>query len=142
MILISLFLLGDNIRRLFNLFFLGRGTQLAVVPRAPIRKKGFRITLAVVKCILVVYSFFGTAWLSLKAREEYGDYAPHSALRGIYNTRTFLFDQDTLAAIQSDTIRWKQLVIDGSPTFAYGVIKMMNDSSRGYSIKTDTRRTW
>jgi uncharacterized membrane protein YphA (DoxX/SURF4 family) len=138
MILISLFLLGDNIRRLFNLFFLGRGTQLAVVPRAPIRKKGIRITLAVVKCILVVYSFFGTAWLSLKAREEYGDYAPHSALRGIYNTRTFLFGQDTLAAIQSDTIRWKQLVIDGSPTYAFGVIKMMNDSSHFFNIKADT----
>jgi uncharacterized membrane protein YphA (DoxX/SURF4 family) len=138
MILMSLFLLGDNIRLLFNLFFLGRGTQLSVVPRAPIRKKGVRITLVVIKSILVIYAFLGTAWLSLEARNEYGDYAPHTSLRGIYNTRTFLFDQDTLAPLQTDTVRWKQLVIDGSLQYTYGMIKMMNDSTHGYTIEADT----
>jgi uncharacterized membrane protein YphA (DoxX/SURF4 family) len=138
MILMSFFLLGDNIRRLFNLFFLGRGTQLTIVPRAPIRKKGLRITLVTFKSMLVVYAFFGTAWLSLEARNDYGDHAPHTPLYGIYNTRSFQFGQDTLAPIQSDTIRWKQLVIDGSPTYAYGRIKMMNDSSHYYGVKTDT----
>jgi uncharacterized membrane protein YphA (DoxX/SURF4 family) len=138
MILMSLFLLGNNIRRLFNLFFLGRGTQLSIVPRAPIRKKPVRITLVVLKCILVIYAFFGTAWLSLEARNEYGDHAPHALLRGIYNTQTFLFDQDTLAPLQTDTVRWKQLVIDGSPYYAYGMIKMMNDSAHTYIVRTDT----
>jgi hypothetical protein len=138
MILMSLFLLGNNIKRLFNLFFLGRATELSITPRAPIRKKGIRITLVIFKCILVVYAFFGTAWLSLQARNEYGDHAPHTPLYGIYNTRSFLYNNDTLAAIQTDTIRWKQLVIDGSPTYAYGGIKMMNDSVHRYSVKTDT----
>lgn len=138
MILMALFLLGDNIRRLFNLFFFGRGIQLAVVPRAPIRKKAFRITLAAVKILLLIYAFIGTAWDSLELRQKYGDYAPHTPLYGVYNTRTFLYDNDTLAPIQTDTIRWKQLVIDGSPTYAFGGIKTMNDSVHRYGIKTDT----
>jgi hypothetical protein len=138
MVLMSLFLLGDNIRRLFNLFFLGRVAHLSIVPRATIRNKAFRITLVVVKCLLVAYAFFGTAWLSLQARNQYGDHAPNTPLQGVYNTRSFQYNKDTLAPIQTDTVRWKQLVIDGSPTYAYGVIKMMNDSSYGYSVKTDT----
>ncbi|HEV3414217.1 MAG TPA: hypothetical protein VG101_17175 [Puia sp.] len=138
MVLMSLFLLGDNIRRLFNLFFREGTTRLFIVPRAPIRRKGVRITLVVIKSVLVIYAFFGTAWLSLKARQDYGDHAPHTALYGIYNTRSFLYNKDSLAPIQTDTIRWQQLVIDGSPTFAYAVIKMMNDSAHGYRASTDT----
>jgi uncharacterized membrane protein YphA (DoxX/SURF4 family) len=138
MVLMSLFLLGDNIRRLFNLFFRKGTASLSIVPRAPIRNKAVRITLVVVKCLLVAYAFFGTAWLSLQARNQYGDHAPNTPLHGVYNTRSFLFDKDTLAPLQTDTIRWKQLVIDGSPTYTYGVIKMMNDTSHGYSVKTDT----
>ncbi len=139
MILMSLFLLGDNLRRLFNLFFLEATTRLDIVPRPPVRRNGLRITLVIIKSLLVVYAFFGTAWLSLQARKEYGDFAPHTPLYGIYNTRSFLYNQDTLAPLQTDTIRWKQLVIDGSPTYGYATIKMMNDSSHGYySVTTDT----
>jgi uncharacterized membrane protein YphA (DoxX/SURF4 family) len=138
MVLMSLFLLGDNIRRLFNLFFLGRNTTLSVVPRAPIRKKSLRITLVVVKCLLVIYSIGGTAYSSLDALNQYGDNTPHTALYGIYNTHSFLLNNDTLAPLQTDTIRWKQLVVDGSPTYPYGKIKMMSDSFLSYGIKTDT----
>ncbi|HUB62069.1 MAG TPA: hypothetical protein VL978_15245, partial [Puia sp.] len=59
-------------------------------------------------------------------------------LYGIYNTTSFLYNNETLAAIQTDTIRWKQLVIDGSQAYAFGGIKMMNDSIHRYRIKTDT----
>jgi hypothetical protein len=138
MVLMSLFLLGDNIRRLFNLFFLGRDTRLSIVPRPPMHKKGLRITLVVVKCLLVVYAFGGTAWQSVQALHEYGDNAPHTSLYGIYNVKSFVQNHDTLAPIQTDTIRWKQLLIDGSPTYPYGRIKMMSDSFHSYGIKTDT----
>ena len=138
MILMSLFLLGDNIRRLFNLFFRKGSTGLYIVPR-PKMRSGLRITLVVVKSLLVGYSFGGAAWLELQTWKEYGDRAPHTPLFGIYNTRSFLYNQDTLAPLQTDTIRWKQLVIDGSSTFGYASIKMMNDSTHGYySVTTDT----
>ena len=138
MVLISLFLLNENIRRLFNLFFRKGTARLSIVPRPPMRNKPLRITLVAIKSLLVVYAFFGSAWLSLEARKEYGDNAPHSQLYGIYNTRSFFYNKDTLPPIQTDTVRWKQLVIEGSPTYAYAVIKMMNDSAHGYYAKTDT----
>ena len=138
MVLMSLFLLGDNIRRLFNLFFLGRDTRLSIVPRPPMRKKGLRITLVVVKSLLVAYAFGGTAWQWVQGLHEYGDNAPHTSLYGIYNIKTFVQNQDTLAPVQTDTVRWKQLLIDGSPTYSYGRIKMMTDSFHSYAIKTDT----
>jgi uncharacterized membrane protein YphA (DoxX/SURF4 family) len=138
MVLMSLFLLNDNIRRLFNLFFRKGAVRLSIVPRPPMRSKPLRITLVVIKSLLVIYAFFGSAWLSLEERKEYGDNAPHTQLYGIYNTRSFFYDKDTLAPLQTDTVRWKQLVIEGSPTYAYAVIKMMNDSAKGFYAKTDT----
>ena len=67
----------------------------------------------IVKSLHVVYAFFGAAWTSLDARNHYGDAAPHTPLYGIYNTRTFVIGKDTLAPIQTDTVPWKQLYIDG-----------------------------
>jgi hypothetical protein len=138
MVLISLFLLNDNIRRLFNLFFRKGSVRLSIVPRPPMRSIPLRITLVVIKSLLVLYAFFGSAWLSFKERKEYGDSAPHTQLYGIYNTRSFSYNKDTLAPLQTDTVRWKQLIIEGSPAYAYAIIKMMNDSTKGYSAKTDT----
>lgn len=47
--------------------------------------------------------------------KQYGDSAPSTALKGIYNVKTFIRNKDTLAPLQTDTLRWKQLVLEGSP---------------------------
>jgi len=139
MVLMSLFLLGDNIRRLFNLFFRKGTTSLHIVPRPAMPGKALPFILVAVKCLVIGYAFYGSAWQELKTWKQYGDRAPHTPLFGIYNTRSFLYDQDTLPPLQTDTIRWKQLVIAGSPTYGYASIKMMNDSTHGYySVTTDT----
>jgi hypothetical protein len=52
---------------------------------------------------------------------------------------TFIRNKDTLAPLQTDTLRWKQLVLDGSPAYGYASIRSMNDSAKGYfSFKPDT----
>ncbi|HLI94198.1 MAG TPA: hypothetical protein VKU83_11330, partial [Puia sp.] len=138
MILMSLFLLGENVRRLWGLFFQNRTTRLHTVPRPRFRKKAPRIALAVVKYLLIAYVIVGYAISYLEARTQYGDRAPHVALYGIYNTRSFVLNGETLAPLQTDSVRWKQLIIDGSPTMSFAGIKMMNDSMRRYRVATDS----
>jgi uncharacterized membrane protein YphA (DoxX/SURF4 family) len=138
MVLMSLFLLGENIRRLFGLFFLGRTTRLSIVASPRIKKKALRISLIVLKSLIVLYVVIGSAVDSIKTMHTYGDHAPHPPLYGIYNIQLFRNNKDTLPALQTDTIRWKQLVIDGSANDPYAMLKMMNDTLTAYSLRIDT----
>ena len=138
MVLMSLFLLGDNIRQLFGLFFLGRTIRITGLKRPLIRKKALRVTLVIAKSLLVAYVIVGYAISSLDTMHEYGDHAPHTPLYGIYNTHIFLYNKDTLTPLQTDTIRWKQLVIDGSANYPYAMLKKMNDTLKAYSLRIDT----
>ncbi len=138
MVLMSLFLLGNNIRKLFGLFFRGRNITLSTARPPLIRKKALRISLMVVKALLVIYVVAFYAFGSFDSMRKYGDNAPRPPLYGIYSTKLFLLNKDTLAALQTDTLRWKQLVIDGGADYPYGYMKMMNDSLKGYAVKIDT----
>jgi uncharacterized membrane protein YphA (DoxX/SURF4 family) len=140
MVILSLFLLGDNIRKLFGLFFLHRTTTLSMTRPPRIRKKSLRITLLTVKSLLIAYIFIGNISDSLESMQAYGDNARRAPLYGIYNTSFFVVNKDTIAPLQTDTLRWKQLEIDGFASYSYGATKMMNDSFRYYVIRTDTIR--
>lgn len=138
MVVMSLFLLSDNIRQLSGLFF-GHRTVRLVVPRRPlIRKRALSITLIAAKFLLIAYVVAGYAFSAFDRMQRYGDDAPHTPLYGIYNTKVFLVGKDTLPGLPGDTTRWKQLVIGGSSNFSYAVLKMMNDSLKGFESKTDT----
>jgi uncharacterized membrane protein YphA (DoxX/SURF4 family) len=139
MVVMSLFLLGDNIRRLWNLFFRGEATVLRVVVHKPvIRKKAVRITLIGAKYGLIAWFLFVSFKELIDYLPQYSDDHPRNQLYGIYNTRSFVYRNDTLAALQTDSIRWKQIAIDGSPDDVYGQLKMMDDSTRRYGMKLDT----
>jgi hypothetical protein len=92
----------------------------------------------VLKSLIILYVIIGSAVDSIKTMHTYGDRAPHTPLYGIYNIHLFRNNKDTLPALQTDTIRWKQLVIDGTANDPYAMLKMMNDTLTAYSLRIDT----
>jgi hypothetical protein len=138
-VLMAAWLLSDNAQQLFNLFFRGGEGRLTRI-KAPIPKnRTWFLVGRTVKTLLVCYALVGFLIADVKAMRQYGDNAPSTALKGIYNIKTFIRNKDTLAPLQTDTLRWKQLVLDGSPTYGYASIRAMNDSAKGYfSFKPDT----
>jgi hypothetical protein len=139
MVIMSLYLLSENAGQLFNAFFRNKEARFThPQPPAPKKRTWFRI-IRIFKCLLVAYTFFGLIYSDIVAMKQYGDKAPTTALQGVYNIKTFIRNKDTLAPLQTDTLRWKQLVLDGSPTYGYASIRAMNDSAKGYfSFKPDT----
>ncbi len=139
MVIMSLYLLSENAGQLFNAFFRNKEARFShPQPPAP-KKRTWFLTVRIFKCLLIAYTLFGLIYSDIVAMKQYGDSAPTTALRGVYNIKTFIRNKDTLAPLQTDTLRWKQLVLDGSPAYGYASIRSMNDSAKGYfSFKPDT----
>jgi hypothetical protein len=139
LVFMSLYLLSDNFSAIAGFLFQKRTVSLKQPPAPPFKKRTVRIAWAAGKGVFIAFLLIASGYQLVDARTSYGDAAPHVAFRGIYDVRTFIRNKDTLPALMTDTFRWKQLVIDGSPTYPFATIRGIDDSSRGYySFKLDT----
>ncbi|HEY4061637.1 MAG TPA: hypothetical protein VGM30_07040 [Puia sp.] len=138
-VIMALFVLSENIRNLFSLFFLHATVRLQSAKPPAIRKRAWFLTGRILKILFVAYVLIGTTSDAILATSKYGETAPKVAMRGVYYVKTFIRNGDTIAPLQTDTTRWKQLLLDGSPSYGYASIRVMNDSSKGsYVFKPDT----
>jgi hypothetical protein len=137
LLFISAFLfLGDG-NRLLNIFFLNKPTVTTVEKSLfthPLYSKIFSGLLAV----LAVCLFYSQIIISKKSEREFGGKAPHDPLYGVYNTSYFIKNNDTIPPLETDSFRWKQLVIDGGSWNQRGTIKVSSDKRIVYNIETDT----
>lgn len=135
LVVMTLFLLIPDIKRLFKFFFTGEAVSLPVMPAPVIRKKWLRITGYSLKYLVIAYAVvFGCIEL-VSASKEYGDAAPKTPLYGAYTVNTFIVNQDTVPPLMTDSTYWRHLIIQWGE---YAQIKFLNDSTRGYSMKIDT----
>lgn len=135
LVTMALFLLAKDMHRLINFFFLNKPTNAAVITAPVFRKKWQNITTAILKYGLILYVVIINIQQALSAMKQYGDAAPKPPLYGIYNIETFIRNKDTIAALSTDTTRWNKLIVS-YPGYAF--IRMMNDSTKGLALKTDT----
>lgn len=135
LVLMILFLLAKDIRRLCLFFFTGMSVSLPVIkpfsfPKPWMRKAGLAFKILLIGFVLVKGVQSG-----LTGVRSYGDYAPKPALYGIYDVSTFIFKKDTLPPLLTDSMRWRQLVIEFP---GFGRVRQMNDSVNSYAVKIDT----
>ncbi len=111
LILLSLFLLAPDIKRLIDLFFLNRTVEpstqfpLFAAPRAN--------RIAVIAQILFGVVLIGAnAYGSRIAWHQYGGGSPKSALYGIWNVEELVVDGQPRPPLMSDHDRWRRLIFD------------------------------
>jgi len=135
LVLMSLFLLAKDTKRLIDFFVLHQTTSLPV-PRTPkFKKRWVNITAATFKYLVIAFVLYQNISGDYAALAQYGDNAPKPPLYGFYNVETFVKHNDTLPVLTSDTLRWNKLVIS-YPGFAG--VKLMNGHSKYYSFQPDT----
>lgn len=107
LVVMSLFLLSKDIKKVIAFFFTSKPISLTVLKRPPL-KKGVRIALNTFKGLLLIYvlgfGFFDT----LDAQELYGSKAPKPPLYGLYEVSSFVVNGDTLTDYRSNKI-WKNI---------------------------------
>jgi hypothetical protein len=90
--------------------------------------------------VLSVCLIYSTVTKGIEAERSFGQSAPHGPLYGIYNTNYFIKNKDTIPFSFADSIRWKQLVIDGGGWNQSGLIQFCNDKKSRFEVITDTTK--
>jgi hypothetical protein len=135
LLLMAVFIAVPDATRLINFFFRNKAVP-ALNMRPKFTQRWMKITLLSVKLLLIVLVTYATLDQVWSEYKTYGDKAIQKApLFGIYNVESFVRNHDTLPRLATDTSQWKTVNISFEQ---YVVIKMMNDSSKGFSINTDT----
>ena len=137
LLLFSLFLLLYDGRRLLSVLVLNKAVAAAVDPPL-FKKESWRKAAIAVKAIVIAGMLYHSVTNALDDAEKWGRYAPRVPLYGIYQTSIFVRNNDTIPPLQTDSLRWKQLVIDGGSWKQAGLVKFSNDQKRFYNITADT----
>jgi hypothetical protein len=122
-----------------NVFVLNRSASAAVyhpLINHHVGRKVFTASLAVLAFCLL----YSAVTKGLDAEGSFGRTAPRGPLYGVYDIDYFLRNSDTIPLSKTDSLRWKQLVIDGGAWNQFSVIKFNNDKRVSYTINTDTAK--
>ncbi|MDP5081695.1 MAG: hypothetical protein NWP87_03495 [Winogradskyella sp.] len=145
LVLMALFLLSKDIKKLALFFFTNSSTTLTVIKR-PIENKGINIVLLSVKGLLLGYVFIYGFINVLESQKRYGSDAPKPELYGVYETTDFTINGDSISSYKNKKL-WKSIAIqregsmqvrtfNGSLTSFYGTEK---DSLLENTLKLTSR---
>ena len=137
LLLIALFLLVPDLRRLVDFFILNRPAALAdnTSPLMSRREKNGALAL---KTLPIGYVLISSANCAREAVRRRGSNAPRSALYGIYQVDEFVRNGQVVPPLTTDRWRWDKVIIDvaDGPSTAF-VVRAMDGSIRHYRLEYD-----
>ncbi len=135
MILLSLFLLAPEAKRLASMFLLDRATARSSDRPLFRTVRANRIALAA-QVLFGVFLIAANLYGSASEWKVYGPERPKSALYGIWNVEEFTLDGEPRPPLLTDASRWKRLVFD-FPEFM--TLRGMDDKGQSYGAKIDEK---
>ncbi|WP_346318458.1 DoxX family protein [Chitinophaga sp. YIM B06452] len=134
LLLVSLFLMAPDVKRLANLFILNKPVQPKVF-RTYVHKRWMRVSAVVLKSLFIIFILYSQIEGSMGGMKRYGDDRAKPPLFGIYNTELLVRNHDTVPPLMTDTTRWRQLIIQFERN---AQVKLMNDSLKYLNFRVDT----
>ncbi len=134
LLLLAVFLLAKDLRRVLQVFVLNRPAPAADL-RAPLTGKALNRGRLVLKVVLIGFVIFTEVSGSLAAQRRWGDKRPRPALYGLYDVDTFVHNGDTLAPLLTDSVRWRQVIVNWE---GMARIQRMNDQGERVGFRPDT----
>ena len=144
LLLMSLFLLGPNVKRLWSFFILHRPVEArSLVPR--FKTPAATATALVTKCVLLLLF---TAMAALNGLPIVLERSATVPLQGIWEVSEFKREGKVLLPLTTDRQRWSHLIMDanqfpGSPSRSVAVIVPMMETakSRWLQCAVDTKKS-
>ena len=112
LVLMTLFLLQRDFKKLIGFFFTGKSITLSVLEQPIYKKNWLKPTSRILKGLILVYVLVYGFTKVLDSQKIYGEKAPKSALYGLYEIVHFEKNGDTIPANIYDTERWRYLILD------------------------------
>ncbi len=134
LLLMGIFVILPDLRRLVSFFVLNR-TPEAVEFRPLFVRPALR-RVALIFQILFVVGYTVLALVGAQqTRKAYGDLAPRSTLRGVWDVEEIVVNGTVRPAVFTDATRWRRMVFDYKTGMS---IYTMNDSRRRFNLKLGT----
>jgi uncharacterized membrane protein YphA (DoxX/SURF4 family) len=134
LVLLSLFLLAPDFRRLLNFFLLNRTAEPSRRPPLFRTPRANHIALAV-QAVFAVWLIAANIWGARIGWKQYGAGAPKPALYGIWDVEQFSTDGQPRPPLLTDNDRWRRIIFD-----RFASIQQMNDVQTYYSPVIDTKK--
>jgi len=110
LVLMALFLIALDYKRLANLFVFNHPTEIASYPpyfKNPKLEKAKDI----VKWLLIGGGLIFSVFQMVKLTNQYGFNAPKPKLYGLYEVEEFIRNQDTIPPLLTDDTRWRRMIV-------------------------------
>ncbi|WP_141618851.1 DoxX family membrane protein [Myxococcus sp. AB036A] len=134
LLLMSLFLVLPDARRLLNVLVLNRATQPRPL-QPPFPPSRWLSGAGLVMKVLVVGGIaYGFGSSRLEFIRKYGDSAPRPPFYGYYTVDSFTLDGQRLDATPGDARRWKAVAVS---RFGRMNIKRMDDTVKSFGLEED-----
>lgn len=133
LILMSLFLLAPDARRLLNVLVLNRPADCSPVPHPGGTARAIRIGV-ILQMVFGAYLVGMNLKGSLEAWTQYGGGAPKSPLYGIWNVAYMAIDEVERAPLIIDYDRWRRVVFDRPTSVTF---QRMDDTFARFGTKID-----
>lgn len=135
LILLSLYLLTPEVRRLADFLFSGRAVGPSAQPQLFVTRRANRIGLAA-QIVFGIWLLGMNVWSAQASWRLYGGGSAKSALYGIWDVEELSIDGQTRSPLVTDYGRWRRLVFDFPTNIAF---QRMDDSFAWYGASIDTK---
>lgn len=134
LLLMGVFLLVPDVRRLLDVFLLNRTAAPANIAFPWKGRRWMRPTRIVVKTLVILMALYGSTFGIIFAMSKYRGMMKHSPLYGIYNVEATVLPNANAALPAGEGNEWKTVVFDY--TRGISVFKL-DDSHWSYPVKFD-----
>ncbi|WP_299115395.1 hypothetical protein [uncultured Winogradskyella sp.] len=134
LVIMTLFLLSRDIKRLVLFFFTNISTTLDIVKR-PKFNKGLNLAMNSFKALLLGYVFIYGFVNALDSQKLYGSEAPKPELYGAYEITNFSINGDTITNYKNEKL-WKSIAVQREGSLQ--VRKFPDGGASYYGVKKDS----
>jgi hypothetical protein len=135
LVLLSLFLLAPDFRRLLNFFLLNRTAEPSRRPLLFRTLRANHIALAV-QAVFAVWLIAANIWGAHIGWKQYGPGAPKPALYGIWEVDEFSTDGQLRPPLLTDNARWHRILFD----YETMELEHMDSTTAFFSAAIDTKK--
>lgn len=137
-VLMAAFLLALDAKRLWNVFIVNEPAPAKeIVPL--FKDKDYIKAKNIIKWLLVAAGLGFFIFTSISQLKVWGPNAPKPPLYGLYETKHFEVNGDTIQPLMTDSTRWRYLAIDWKNR---AMIQTMTGKKIYYDFKPDTTTNW
>jgi hypothetical protein len=131
LLILSVLIGAGEIKTVYSFFILHSHSQLPPIQGS---ESKYRLARGISKGLLISGCIIFSSYHYLEHAFTNGVYAKQNKIDGLYKTELFVIENDTLAPIATDSIRWKSLIISRG----ISRVTKMTDSTEIFNIVTDS----